>query len=153
VQHAWLVDHHPFWGFKENPAGGPPLPLAAPLQEAWDRVWPKGISVILSGHVHLFEVVGVDHGRPAQIVVGDGGTLLSAPIEASLHGIALRGATVTAGQSEHQFGYTLLVRSGPLRSLLDRSDDEWRIMLKNAHGDALITCTIVDRNAKCGGSR
>jgi hypothetical protein len=144
AQNSWLVDHHPFWGFKENPAaGGRPLPLAAPLQEAWDRTWPKGIPLILSGHVHLFEVIAVDHGRPVQVVAGDGGTNLAVPIEASVNGTVIRGSTVVASEDQQEFGYSLFTRTGNL----------WRLALKNRRREALVSCTIRGSASRCSNVR
>jgi len=147
AENAWLVDHHPFWGFKENPEGGAPVPLAAPLQEAWDRVWPKGIGMILSGHVHLFELVSLDHGRPVQVVVGDGGTLLSEKLQASVNGTVIRGAvvasSVVASRSRNQFGYAVFTKSGR----------GWHLTQKDRFDHALVTCSILDARAKCNGSR
>ena len=37
-------------------------PTVNTLEEAWEKAAPKGYSLILSGHVHLFEYVSVDHG-------------------------------------------------------------------------------------------
>ncbi len=142
---AWLVDHHPFWGFKENPEGGAPVPLAAPLQEAWDRTWPKGINVILSGHVHLFELISLDHGRPVQVVAGDGGTLLSEKLQASANGTVIHGAqiasSVVSSKSQSEFGFTVFTRSRK----------GWRLTLKDRFDHALATCSIRGTGARCGG--
>ena len=51
-ENAWLVSHYPFWGFKTDPHGGPPVSLLASLQTAWETSAPKGYSLILS--VSLF---------------------------------------------------------------------------------------------------
>src|SRR6185312_9315567 len=39
-ENAWLVDHHPFWGFATILRGIRPLPLTAPLEAAWVRASP-----------------------------------------------------------------------------------------------------------------
>ena len=72
VKNAWLVAHHPFWGFKAGLVGKPSVPVSVPLEEAWNRAAPKGINLILSSHIHLFELIVVDHQRPPQIVAGRG---------------------------------------------------------------------------------
>jgi hypothetical protein len=36
-EHAWLVDHHPFWGVKPGNRGAGVRPLSAPHEEAWKR--------------------------------------------------------------------------------------------------------------------
>jgi hypothetical protein len=141
---AWLVAHHPFWGFKSGVLGKPSVPISAPLQEAWNRAAPKGISLILSGHIHLFELVILDHARPPQLVAGGGGTNLALPITASLNGAPVRGSTVLASQSERQFGYTILNKLGNV----------WRLTLKNQRQDILFSCSLLDlAHEKSSGDR
>jgi hypothetical protein len=132
VTNAWLVAHHPFWGFRSGTKGEPYSPVSAPLQEAWNRASPKGISLILSGHVHLFELMILDHGHPAQVVAGGGGTDLALPIPVSLNGAAISGSTVIASQSQKQFGYTVLEKNG----------STWRLTLKNQRQNELFSCTL-----------
>lgn len=142
AKNAWLVTHYPFWGFKTNPHGGPPVSLVASLQAAWEQAAPTGYDLILSGHVHLFEYVSVDHGRPPQLVAGDGGTAMAVPIQMSVKGAQILGASVVAGQSQEQFGYTLLTKTGNL----------WKMELKNQHRDVLVSCTVPDSSASCQAS-
>jgi predicted phosphodiesterase len=139
---AWLVTHYPFWGFKTDPHGGPPVSLVSSLQAAWEEVAPKGYDLILSGHVHLFEYVSVDHGRPPQLVAGDAGTAMAVPLQMTVTGTQIRGASVVASQSQQQFGYTLLRRSGKL----------WKLELKNQHRDVLVSCAVPDTSASCEAS-
>jgi hypothetical protein len=129
---AWLVAHHPFWAFKSGIMGKPSVSISVPLQEAWNRASPKGIDLILSGHIHLFELVVLDHARPPQIVAGGGGTNLAAPITASLNGKPVLGSTVVESQSEDQFGYTVLAKRG----------DAWHLSLKNQLQDVVFSCSL-----------
>ena len=137
--HAWLADHHPFWGMREDVDAGKPAPVSPTLAEAWDRASPSGIDLILSGHVHLFELFSYDHGRPTQLVAGDGGTDLSDPLVGSLLSAAARGASILSGQSQRQFGYSLLTRHGKT----------WDLMLKNRVRHILENCTIPNGRASC----
>jgi Calcineurin-like phosphoesterase len=139
---SWLVTHYPFWGFKTDPHGGPPVSLTMSLQAAWENASSTGYDLILSGHVHLFEYVSVDHGRPPQLVAGDGGTAMAVPIETSMKGVLIRGASVVGGKSQEQFGYTLLTRTGK----------DWKLELRNQHRDVLVSCTVPDSSASCQGS-
>jgi hypothetical protein len=142
---AWLVDHHPFWGFKTDENGGKiaPVPISAPLSAAWDRAKPSGITMILSGHVHLFELLNFDT-RPPQLVAGDGGTMLAGALPQSLNGISVEGGAMVSGQSRHEFGYTVLERSGP-----EGSRVKWKLSLTNAQGHALASCSIEKNRAAC----
>jgi hypothetical protein len=142
AENAWLVVHYPFWGFKTDPHGGPPVPLVASLQSAWEQASPKGLTMILSGHIHLFEFVSVDRDRPSQIVAGDGGTEMAVPIDRSVAGTRLRGASVVASQSQHQFGYTLFTSRG----------NDWVLELKSQSHQVLVTCPMSGGSAGCEAS-
>jgi hypothetical protein len=139
AENAWLATHYPFWGFNVYALGGLPKPLAAVLEAAWDKAAPAGFTLILSGHVHLFEYVSVDHGRPAQIVAGDGGTMMSVPIQMSMKGTKIRGASVIGSRSRQQFGYTMLTRDGNV----------WNLELKDQARGVLVTCTVPGSSESC----
>jgi hypothetical protein len=138
---AWLADHHPFWGLRTDGAKGKPAPVSPTLEEAWDRAAPTGISLVLSGHVHLFELLSYDTARPVQLVAGDGGTALATPLANSVKGMAVRGAMVLAGDSQHQFGYTLLTRAGP----------SWDLTLRNRSREIMLHCVVssLAQQTKC----
>lgn len=125
---AWLADHHPFWGFKNDAAGGAPKLLSVPLEEAWNRSSPGGIRLILSGHVHLFEFLTFDNGWPPQLVAGEGGTDLGMPIETSVDGRPVHGASVVMSRNLHEFGYILFTKNGEL----------WNLALKSRTGEELF---------------
>jgi len=139
VENAWLITHHPFWGFRPDFHGGPSVSLVASLQAAWEKAAPTGISLILSGHVHLFEYVNVDHDRPSQMVVGDGGTELSIPIEISANGARIHGASVVSGRTQDQFGYSLFARAG----------NSWKMELRNKERNVMVICTVPGSSADC----
>jgi hypothetical protein len=129
---AWLVAHHPFWGFKSDPSGGPPNPISAPLAAAWDKSPPHGISLVVSGHIHLFELLNFDHGRPSQLVAGDGGTDLAMAIETSVKGSLMHGASVVTSGSQHDYGYTLFSKTGA----------RWQLTLKSRSGAVLFRSAV-----------
>ena len=141
-ENAWLATHYPFWGFTSDARGGSAKPLAAVLEAAWDKAAPTGFTLILSGHVHLFEYVSVDHGRPPQIVAGDGGTAMSVPIEASMKGTQIRGASVMGSKSRQKFGYTMLTRAGK----------SWRLELKDPGRNVMVNCTAPGSSETCESS-
>jgi hypothetical protein len=143
VKNAWLVAHHPFWGFKAGPLGKPSIAVSVPLEEAWNSAAPKGVSLVLSGHIHLFELITLDRSRPPQIVAGGGGTNLGAPIlNASLHGAQVRGSSVVGSETEHLFGYTLLKKEGKT----------WHLTLKNQIEDVIFSCSFGKRIATASAS-
>ena len=140
ASHAWLVAHHPFWGFY---ADGPTLaPASVGLQQAWQKADPLGIDLVISGHVHLFELLSFDHGLPPALVTGHGGTDLSNPIETPLAGVPIGYARVVAGASEREFGYTLLTRAA----------NGWRLTLRNVDGRLLVACSIHGSETFCNAT-
>jgi hypothetical protein len=136
---AWLATHFPFWGFSTEGASGLPKPLAATLEAAWETAAPTEYALILSGHVHLFEYVSVDHGRPPQVVAGDGGTQMSVPIQISMKGTEIRGASVIGSRSRQQFGYTMLTKEKSV----------WRLELKDRRQSVLVSCTVPGSSESC----
>jgi calcineurin-like phosphoesterase family protein len=138
-ENAWLATHYPFWGFSTDPRGGLPKPLVAALEAAWEKAAPAGYTLILSGHIHLFEYVSVDNGRPPQLVAGDGGTQMAVPFQMSMKGTQIRGASVMGSRSRQQFGYTLLRREGKL----------WRLELKDQRQSVLVYCTVPGSSESC----
>jgi hypothetical protein len=138
-KNAWLSTHYPFWGFYPDESSGKPMPLVATLQAAWEKAAPTGYTLILGGHVHLFEYVSVDTGRPPQLVAGDGGTRLDVPMEASVKATQLRGARVIGDQTRQQFGYTVLTKKGKI----------WQMELKDQQQEALIRCTVPGSSETC----
>ena len=72
---GWLVTHAPVYAWERF--GGPTKPAAwtgVTMQAVLDPII-RPFAAIWSGHVHLFQAVTIP-GRPAQITLGDGGTLL-----------------------------------------------------------------------------
>jgi hypothetical protein len=136
---AWLATHYPFWGFSTEGSGALPKPLVAALEAAWEKAAPTGFTLILSGHIHLFEYVSVDQGRPPQLVAGDGGTQMAVPIQVSVKGTQIRGASVIGSRSRRQFGYTLLNKDATL----------WHLQLKDEHQGVLVNCSVPGSSESC----
>lgn len=140
ASHAWLVVHHPFWGFTTTESGVRPVSLG--LQAAWLKARPAGIDLVVSGHVHLFELLSFDGGLPPALVVGDGGTNLAMPAHTKLNGIQLASAKILAATSEHDFGYTIV----------DRTADGWKVTLRSIHDRPLAECSVHGRDTSCQDS-
>jgi hypothetical protein len=140
VDHAWLVDHHPFWGVKSAGSGNSVKPLSAPLEAAWSEVQPTGIEMIVSGHVHMFAVIPFDSGRPTQLIAGDGGTELAVPVPASIDGTVIQGNSVHGSQTRAEFGYTWL----------RKTDAGWNLTLRSTEAFAIVKCAISNSQTACG---
>jgi hypothetical protein len=139
ASHAWLVDHHPFFGIRPGDSGSPPVVQTVTLQEAWDRAAPKGIDMILSGHTHLFEALSYGWARPVQIVAGEGGTSLAGGLPEAVNGLDVHGVIVASSANQAQFGYVLLIkhRTG------------WNLKLKTPANHSIARCQIRGREASC----
>ena len=130
-QVSWIADHHPFWAFKSGVPGGGAV-ISRPLAGAWESAKPDGVRLILSGHVHLFEFLAFEHGRPAQLVAGDSGTALAKSLAPDFSGATVGGAAVESGKSRQEFGYTVLRRRGK----------GWTLTLRNSEAKDLVTCKL-----------
>jgi hypothetical protein len=144
AQNAWLVDHHPFWALR--PGKGRALPLAETevLREAWDEASPQGIDMVLSGHTHVFELLGYGPQRPLQIVAGDAGTKLDKGVPRQFNGADIYGIMVEQSENEDEFGYTLLTKSDA-----GQANSGWTLSLRNPKTKELLHCAIQDRKAQC----
>lgn len=139
ASNAWLVDHHPFWAIRQGKNGALPLAETEALQKAWDQASPQGINMVLSGHTHVFELLGYGPQRPLQIVAGDAGTTLEKGIPHQIDGADIYGMMVEQSDEEEEFGYTLLTKSST----------GWTLSLRNTQSKELLNCAIQDRQALC----
>ncbi|MCP3960147.1 MAG: hypothetical protein GY719_20065 [bacterium] len=86
--HAWMMTHRPIWGVtsfssKESTGctdhdkwGCINQTLQAALQDGLDGAFPTSVRLNLAGHMHRFQSVTFDDGRPPVVVVGTGGVAL-----------------------------------------------------------------------------
>jgi hypothetical protein len=139
AENAWLVDHHPFWALKPATEGKPAIAETDVLQQAWNQASPPGISMVLSGHTHLFELLSYGPDRPLQIVAGDAGTKLDKAKQGQTGGVQIYGLMTEVGEDEEQFGYTLL----------NKSESGWTLSLRTQKGKEILNCGIENRQAQC----
>jgi Calcineurin-like phosphoesterase len=145
---AWLLTHRPMWVFGHlgEVDGMEVLFRSNPtLQAASESMLAPGVDLVLSGHVHLFELLSFDPllamPRPPQIVIGNGGTTLDPPVTTPLDGLEIAGATVAVGETRDLFGWVSLELDG----------SAWRATLRDGSGRALLACDIEAGAAHCGG--
>jgi Calcineurin-like phosphoesterase len=126
----WIIGHHPFWSYTvlEGKVSATDLTLGP----AWARAQPKDIRLVLSGHVHLFEFLALEDGRPNQVIAGDSGTQLDPGLIVNAPGASVRGARVSAGEVNITFGLTEL----------QRTKSGWELTLRNPSGAAEVICGI-----------
>lgn len=144
-EHAWLLLHHPIWGLKVAATATQATPdeTQTEVTLAWEKSPVPGIDMILSGHTHLFELLSFDQNRPLQLVAGDGGTDLAMPLPAKIDGLKLRGATLLSGTNFHEFGYTVLTRTGAT----------WRLALTSMSGATVSSVPLSFASASVQASR
>ena len=138
-RNAWLVDHHPFWAMRGGKSGAPLIAETEVLQRAWEQASPKGVDMVLSGHTHVFELLGYRAERPLQIVAGDAGTKLDKGFPHHVKGADIYGIMVEQSENEDEFGYTLLTKSAA----------GWTLSLRNPKARQLLNCDIQGRQATC----
>ena len=130
-QPTWFSAHHPIWGVSSWNANSPNISaleptLQAAVAKSQQGALPKHINLLLAGHVHLFEALQFDDGRPPQFIFGGGGTKLSPAITQQLfkeHPEVL--TTLSLKQSEfstfHDFDF----------GIIEPTNNDWNITIKS----------------------
>lgn len=139
---SWLVTHRPIWGFTNSKGelGIRNMTLQAALAK-WNGVPPKGIELVLSGHIHLWEALSFADKRSPQFVLGDGSTKLAHKISEELVGQKVGGTTVAAAATEHRFGYTIFV--------LSKKGKYWNATFYDTTGEPKLACKVRPTKATC----
>jgi hypothetical protein len=136
---TWLVSHRPVWGIKHGRVTLNDT-LENALRSSNDRL-PAGIDLVLSGHIHIWEMLSFADHRSPQFVLGNGGTLLTKPITKRLKNQKIGGTEVKRGRSRHSWGYTIF---SPGR---DRSD--WTATLFDITGKRQLSCRLKAAEVNC----
>ena len=144
---TFFISHHPVLAFAPNPSKpDAPYPGNAGLQSVLQSLepvalFPPDVKALLSGHVHLFEVVSFSTPHPAQIVSGFGGdwvdTRLPLPLPATL--TPAPSAVVAAIVATNQFGFMTMQRDGA----------RWTMSARDVTGKPMTTCVLNERRADC----
>jgi hypothetical protein len=143
---TWIVTHKPLWAHELTKAGvqaaSPTGSQSEPGVPAASNPRPMdNVDMVVAGHVHFFATIDFSsHGtapRPAQLVVGDGGSSLdSADTRAGEQTIDGLAAKFTVKDT---FGYLLL----------DRIKANWKATLYSTDDLVLATCTHHKRQISC----
>ena len=128
--YTWLLTHRPVWGVVEF--DGQVATGNATLQAAMRGRLPASLSLLLAGHIHLFEGLAFEPRRPSMLLVGNGGTALDESPTKPLEGMTLDGATVTTGKALSSFGYATLEPAG----------GDWRARVHDLDGRVLTECVV-----------
>ena len=139
---AWLVLHRPIRSVvavteadgARQVVGGDATLIAA-LAEAG----LPPVELLLSGHMHTFQVLNFEAPLPPQVIVGNSGTLLNITAPGDLAGLVVGGETVRSGVGLNRFGFMLLTRT----------DAGWQAELYSPAGSVLQSCRVGDREVAC----
>ncbi len=141
---AWLVSHHPPFGVEANLKRKGELRAPGASLRAASDLLPRSLELILSGHIHLYELVKLEHG-PVQAVAGTGGTELDPEPELTVERVAAAlGVPVSFARARASFGYLLLERE---------ADGVWVADLRDENGSCALRCRLEASGPRCGAVR
>jgi len=141
---TWLLTHMPIWAFR--PSGKGDVQKLVEMTQSLDaasRSGLTGFSLVMSSHIHLFQVLSFADRRPLQLVVGTGGTALDQGVSRKLKGESISGTTVSSAASTAAFGYTTLER--------DKNQSDWRLTFRGLSNKPLIQCRAAGPELRCDG--
>jgi Calcineurin-like phosphoesterase len=133
---AWLMLHHPFWGTDETSLDTPTL------WSAWSQAGAatSPISFVLTGHIHLLELLSFRDGRPPHAVVGNGGTELDDKAEDPTgQQFGPNGRTASSFVQDDGFGF---IAATPTR-------DGWTFDIRDANGKSKTRCAMTEKGIVC----
>jgi len=139
---SFLVTHRPMWAFGVSKTAGSAGMLFRDnptLQAASFNEVPSGVEAVLSGHIHIFELLGFVEPRPPQVVVGNSGTELDPAVTTPLEGLEIGNARVAVGETRDAFGFITLEAQG----------SGWLLTLRDLGGSELRECTIAGLEVAC----
>ncbi|HET7098266.1 MAG TPA: metallophosphoesterase [Casimicrobiaceae bacterium] len=144
---AFFINHHPTLAFAPNPAKPlTPYPGNGALQSVLTALqpatlFPPSVQAVLSGHVHLFQVVTFATPQPPQFVAGNGGDWVDTPLPIPLPPgtTPLPGAVVANIVASNRFGFMTIERDGA----------RWRMIAHDVRGAPMTTCTLAEKRASC----
>jgi hypothetical protein len=138
---AWLLSHRPLWGLVPAKGGRGFQVFNATLQRASKNTLPPGVQLVLTGHIHLAEVLSFGGVRAPQMVAGIGGTLLLPGIGQDVVGMDLAGAVLTSATITSAHGFVTF----------ERRSTGWRATLRDVNGSPQPggDCRVDHRKATC----
>ena len=139
---TWLLGHRPLWGVRPTDEAGLNVELInVTLQNALSHAsgLSPEIELILTGHIHLGQMISFKGGRPPQMVAGTGGTMMLPSISAKLVGTQIDGAIVEdmAVVSRHGF-FTF-----------EPESSAWRVTFQDVDGITRARCTFRNKSFAC----
>jgi hypothetical protein len=140
---AWLLAHKPMWGLLPDSSGANVTVLNPTLQAASGNSLPPTVRLVVTGHIHLAEVLTFAGERPPQIVAGISGTLLVPQITAPLVGMDVAGERLATATTLARHGFFTFV-PGP---------QGWAATIRDVDGKPIAHCQLRGRSTACGQPR
>jgi hypothetical protein len=145
AKYNWIITHKPFWFVysEDELHQAVQSHFLNTLQTAWLNVLPSNISLLLSGHVHRFQVLNLSDKEkyPPQLIAGNGGTRLDQQlVQANLTGINIAGENITQGISLNDYGFVTMEK---------HDTNSWSVQLHNPHGKVIIDCLLQNQQLSC----
>lgn len=134
---AWFLTHHPLWGIGES--GGELFMINDTLEASTDNTLTPGINLVMSGHIHFFEMLTFEGGRSPQLIVGNSGTEMDSPVTVPFPGLEIGGGVVDEGVSIAEFGFVLMELTG----------DVWEVSVRDVDGNEFASCELDGNFATC----
>ena len=151
AQYSFFLSHHPLLAFApvKNKADVKPGGSQG-LQSAFasvypQRLFPDKVSVLMHGHIHLFEAMSFSTAHPVSVVLGNSGSANEgrAPAQVALGTAAYPGALVEDYVARSEYGF----------ATLDKVDDgnasHWLLTEYDTQGTPAIICEIRDSKSRC----
>jgi predicted phosphodiesterase len=137
----WIVTHHPMRGVSKVPANKPPVGANATMMAAFEGYDESTLTLMLSGHIHNFQIENYAPPHAPQLVVGEGGDNLDEGLPESFTGLAVGGQTITDGLQIPGFGYVTIDRIG--------DSQDWNITVHKDDGRELRKCWLKAKHLGC----
>jgi hypothetical protein len=143
------LDHHPLLGFGAFKDKGVATVFGGDkgLQDAFGALdaglLPPRISMLLSGHVHLWEQVSFSSAHPTQFISGFSGCAEdTTPLPAGIPSKTPAPGAIVESMSSwiNGFGFMTMQRSGP---------DSWNVKVWDRNGRERNACTVSGRKSAC----
>ena len=142
--HAFFMNHQPILGYNSDLT-----PTARPGNEALqsilkaivpDVLFPPNVEAVLSGHVHMLQIVSFATPQPPIFIAGNGGTKLVPDFtKFPADNTPLPGAVVASLLSTATFGFMTMERNGA----------GWVLKSWDRAGHPLTSCTLFAKKATC----